>query len=81
MTHRRSNNPYRPIHINSLLYVLFMFMTMPGLRMDINVTLPWAVKRAVTSIILHANNDKNDGIYNKIGAKSSPPNENKSLIT
>ena len=76
MTHRPSNNPYRPMHINSLLYVLFMFMTMPGLRMDINVTLPWAV----TSIILHANNDKNDEIYDKIGAKLSPPNGNKSLI-
>ena len=64
------------MHINSLLYVLLMFMTMPGLRMDINVTLPWAV----TSIILHANNDKNDEIYDKIGAILSPKLETKALL-
>ena len=68
MTHRPSNNPYRPMHICSLLYILFMFMTMPGLRMDINVTLPWAV----TLIILHANNDKTMTYMTKLGQNRLP---------
>ena len=53
-----------------------MFMTMPGLRMDINVTLPWAV----TLIILHANNDKTMTYMTKLGQNRLPQMKTKALL-
>ena len=52
-----------------------MFMTMPGLRMDINVTLPWAV----TLIILHANNNKMMTYMTKLGQNRLPQMKTKAL--